>query len=54
MRTMHLSQQICFSGITARKINLALARADKPAFGASGLSARMLDMQLGEMRVIAF
>lgn len=42
------------SGITARKINLALARADKPAFGASGLSARMLDMQLGEMRVHRF
>lgn len=38
---------------TAR-LNLALARADKLAFGASGLSARMLDMQMGEMRAHYF
>jgi glycosyltransferase involved in cell wall biosynthesis len=38
------------SGITAKRINLVLARADKPAFGANGLSSRMLAMQLGEMR----
>ncbi|WP_037155081.1 glycosyltransferase family 2 protein [Rhizobium freirei] len=38
------------SGIASLRMNLALARADKPAFGASGLSARMFAMQLGEMR----
>lgn len=38
------------SGMSGRRMNQVLARADKPAFGASGLSARMLDMQLGEMR----
>jgi glycosyltransferase involved in cell wall biosynthesis len=38
------------SGMSGRLMNSVLARADKPAFGASGLSARMLDMQLGEMR----
>lgn len=38
------------SGISSLRMSLALARADKPAFGASGLSARMFAMQLGEMR----
>ncbi|MBC2774685.1 glycosyltransferase family 2 protein [Rhizobium sp. AQ_MP] len=38
----------------AARIKLALARADKPAFGASGLSARMLRMQIGEMRAHYF
>lgn len=38
----------------AARLNLALTRADKPAFGASGLSARMLDMQIGEMRAHYF
>ncbi|MBE1508578.1 glycosyltransferase family 2 protein [Rhizobium viscosum] len=32
------------------RVCLTLARADKPAFGTSGLSAKLLAMQLGEMR----
>ncbi len=42
------------SGASSLKISTVLARADKPAFGSSGLSARMLDMQLGEMRTHRF
>lgn len=38
------------TGISGSKINLVLARAHKAAFGASGLSSKMLDMQLGEIR----
>lgn len=36
------------------KIPLFLARADKKAFGSSGLSARMLAMQIGEIRAHYF
>lgn len=38
------------SGVTSRKLTAVLARAHKPAFGDSGLSAKMFDMQIGEMR----
>ncbi len=37
-------------GARGVKINETLARADKPAFGAGGLSGRLHAMQLGEMR----
>ena len=38
------------AGLSNLKLNQILARADKPAFGAGGLSGRLLAMQLGEMR----
>lgn len=38
------------SGIRAVRMDQTLARADKPAFGARGLSSRLHAMQLGEMR----
>ena len=38
------------SGIAGVKMAETLARADKPAFGAGGLSGRLLSMQAGEMR----
>jgi glycosyltransferase involved in cell wall biosynthesis len=38
------------TGLSNLKLNQILARADKPAFGAGGLSGRLLAMQLGEMR----
>ena len=38
------------SGIGGMKMTETLARADKPAFGAGGLSGRLFSMQAGEMR----
>jgi len=38
------------SGVPAVSMDQILARAHKPAFGASGLSSRLHAMQLGEMR----
>lgn len=38
------------SGVQAVRMDETLARAHKPAFGASGLSSRLHAMQLGEMR----
>jgi glycosyltransferase involved in cell wall biosynthesis len=38
------------SGVPAVRIDQTLARADKPPFGAEGLSGRLHAMQLGEMR----
>ncbi|MBP1290292.1 glycosyltransferase family 2 protein [Bradyrhizobium elkanii] len=38
------------SGIRSVRMDETLARADKPAFGTTGLSGRLHAMQLGEMR----
>ncbi|MGL3213534.1 glycosyltransferase family 2 protein [Bradyrhizobium sp. BR 1433] len=38
------------SGVEFIRMDQTLARSDKPAFGASGLSGRLNAMQLGEMR----
>lgn len=38
------------SGVRSMRMDETLARADKPAFGTSGLSSRLHAMQLGEMR----
>ncbi len=42
------------SGISSALLHQALARADKQAFGARGLSSRLHAMQLGEMRARDF
>ncbi|WP_439371717.1 glycosyltransferase family 2 protein [Bradyrhizobium sp. DASA03120] len=38
------------SGVRSMRMDETLARADKPAFGTTGLSSRLHAMQLGEMR----
>jgi glycosyltransferase involved in cell wall biosynthesis len=42
-----------FSGLRSLVMDDILVRADKPAFGTSGLSRRLLAMQVGEMRAHA-